>query len=79
MREMRSACSVFSCRAPKTILEHAKMSVRWLCELFEQERALQGRHADPESKVGEVAETGDQKGESVVYGDPRLVKQSRAE
>lgn len=54
MREILLACSVLNCRAPKMVLDLAKMLRRWLRELLRENRVLQGRHAVSKQEVKRV-------------------------
>lgn len=79
MHKIWSACFVLNCRAPETVLDHAKVSLRLLPELLGQERALQVRGAVPKLEKGKVIEIKYEGEEAVAYEDPRPIKQSRRE
>lgn len=70
VREIRAACFVLNRTAFETVLDLARTSLGWLCKLLRLDRALQGPHAVPKQKVGEVIEIKDEENETVVYGDP---------
>lgn len=79
MREIRVACFALNRRAPEAVLDIAKLSLRWLRELFGQEHASQGRHAARKPEGSAVTEIEGKGAEALVYGDPRPVKRSRRE
>lgn len=56
VREIRLACFVLGRRAPRNVIDSAKMSLGWFRELLRQNRPLQRRHAVLKLEVGEVIE-----------------------
>lgn len=77
MRGTRLGCFVPSRRAPETIFNLAKMSLEGLRKLLGQERALRGRHAVPETEVGEFIAIKVENEEAVRFRDLQPVKRSR--
>lgn len=77
--KIRSACSVLCCRAPKTVLDLAKMSFGGPRKLFGQKRALQGHQAVSKPKASEVIEKKNEDDYVEVCKDPRPVERSRRE
>lgn len=47
---IRLACFVLSRRTHEAVFELSEISLGWLPESFEQERAFRGRHAVPKSR-----------------------------
>lgn len=79
IRQIRSACLFLNRRPPETVLNLTEMPLGWLCALFGQEGACQGRRAAPKPEVGEFIQIKDEDAEPVMYGDLRAVRRNRCE
>lgn len=66
--DIRLARSVLSLRVPEMALGLAKMSLGWLCRVFEEKCALQRTLEVPKSEVGELTERKNEDEEAIVYG-----------
>lgn len=79
MHEIWSACFLINRRAPKTVVDLARMPLGCLHDVLEQERALLGRYRVLKPEVGNVTELKNEDEEALAHGDLRPVDWSRRE